>query len=185
MNIINPHSFLRASCLLLFVTAINASAPIACFAQYSLPSQAPSADPLDAPVAPIDPDVKAKIMQSIAESLRAEPDKAVAPATDDPVLEDVLSIIRNRGSVLQGSALDPSATPDTTSKYSPEDQATGDVAPSAAVYVACEQLLRTARQLSKLPAPNASRTNLIREMRREAARMLIEAISLETATLTP
>jgi hypothetical protein len=109
----------------------------------------------------------------------------------DPILDDVLEVIRRRGSVLQGSVLDPQnetesviiGVPSLDSRDAAANK--GDAAEAAAVYHVAEQMLRVARLLEKLPNQDAERAGMIRGMRNQATRLLIQTLSREAIAPTP
>lgn len=80
--------------------------------------------------------------------------------TGDPVLDDILSVLNQRGSILKGSVLD---TPETQPKKNKE---------KGNRYRAAEFLLRASRVLEGLGDLNPSQTDLIKKMRSESAQLL-------------
>lgn len=113
-----------------------------------------------------------------------------APNSGDMVLDDVLEIIRRRGSVLDGSSLDPANDDAPLIINLPPEPRSGDVPASSAVYDAAEQLLRSARLLEKLSRTGDSsidedRAKLVRSMRSQAGRLLIQAIVRDADSMTP
>jgi hypothetical protein len=112
------------------------------------------------------PEVAEKIRQALNSETQVE--EAGNPQTGDMVLDDVLGIIRKRGSVLDGSSLD---------QPSSESQSTVTSNPSRRAYAA-EQLLKSARLLERIDSldasEQASRVDLIRKIRAEAAKLLSE-----------
>ncbi len=82
----------------------------------------------------------------------------------DAVLEDVIGIIKQRGSVLDGSSLDPDAV--ATAESTTETN-------SARAHVA-EQLLKASRMLEQVRGPGDRRAELIGQMRDEARQLLSE-----------
>ena len=123
-----------------------------------------------------------RVQQLMQEALRSD---GRAPASGDQVLDDVLRVLRQRGSVLDGSTLDPEhentpPSPDGPNESSkqPNDSLgkrfrripSPSVAPQRAR--AAELLLRTARVLENLGPVGENRRKLIQELRREAVRVL-------------
>ena len=95
------------------------------------------------------------------------------PVTDgDPVLDDLLQLIRRRRSVLDGTALDPKYDFEASGSPSRDTQATDPNTLEDDKAFAAESLLRSARLLSQLAAPDPSRRELITRMRQEAAKLL-------------
>ena len=80
--------------------------------------------------------------------------------TGDPVLDDILGVLNQRGSILKGSVLD---TPETQPKKNKE---------KGNRYRAAEFLLRASRVLEGLGDLNPSQTDLIKKMRSESAQLL-------------
>ncbi|QDT03649.1 hypothetical protein K227x_20330 [Rubripirellula lacrimiformis] len=95
----------------------------------------------------------------------------------DGVLEDVFNVIRDRGSILDGSILDDSADQESQTEVrnrggSKKTHSVSDR--GSAVHrraVAAEQLLRAARLLVRVDGEDAQ-NDLVRQMRSEAARLL-------------
>ncbi|EMI18910.1 secreted protein [Rhodopirellula maiorica SM1] len=84
--------------------------------------------------------------------------------SSDPLLDDVLGIIKSRGSILDGSSLDPALeTPAATAGIDRDANAR-----------AAESLLRSARLLSEIEPRDSARTELVAKMRHEAWRLLGE-----------
>ncbi len=81
----------------------------------------------------------------------------------DGVLDDVLDIIKKRGSILDGSALDDRTDETVT--------ASADASRNAMV---AEQLLKTSRLLQSIGGQDKMRVDLVKRMRTEAARLLSE-----------
>ncbi len=96
-----------------------------------------------------------------------------APVTDgDPVLDDLLQLIRRRGSVLDGTVLDPSSDFDVPTHDPNARQASDPRAVEDDMAFAAESLLRSARVLSQLGPPDPDRRELITRMRLEAGKLL-------------
>ncbi|MCG8653628.1 MAG: hypothetical protein MI861_27570 [Pirellulales bacterium] len=93
----------------------------------------------------------------------------------DVVLDDILRVIRQQGSVLDGSVLDPKACQSSLLK----EDSLADAPPPASsqeeisqrAYTA-ELLLLTSRRLEQIGAVDKTRKQLVAEMRDEAARLL-------------
>jgi hypothetical protein len=85
--------------------------------------------------------------------------------TGDGVLDDVLGIIKQRRSILEGSSLDPiDIDSETTEKP-------GSVSKMA---LAAEQILKAARLLENVGRPDQDRADLVKRMRAEAVKLLSE-----------
>ncbi|TWU24947.1 hypothetical protein Pla52o_12440 [Novipirellula galeiformis] len=119
--------------------------------------------PSDAP--PTQGETKANSIETkIRRALDGAPDGV---NSSDPLLDDVLGLIQSRGSILDGSSLDPAMETPLASEQGPSDL---DNRARAA-----ECLLRSARLLQRLGPPSASRNELVTKMRHEAGRLLTEA----------
>lgn len=101
-----------------------------------------------------------RIQRIIRDSL----EQGSAAETGDPVLDDVLQVIKNRPSILQGSSLDPAVDQD-----SPKPDSTVSARAHAA-----ECLLRAARVLERIDLADENRRELVNQMRRESVRLLTE-----------
>ena len=86
-------------------------------------------------------------------------------SSSDPLLDDVLGIIKSRGSILDGSSLDPALE-------HPGSAAGTDRDSNAR---AAESLLRSARLLNQIEPRDSARTELVAKMRYEAWRLLGES----------
>lgn len=131
------------------------------------PKLQPEAPTLDTiPVSPVpNPDQQQKKVQIALES-------DVLVTDSDPLFDDLLQLIRRKGSVLDGTILDPA---NESKVFSTEDQsgnASQQNATDDARAFAAESLLRSARLLSHLSAPDTDRRELISRMRLEAAKLL-------------
>lgn len=174
---------LRTKVSLIACVAITLSASSISLAQLEVPRDAvipaPAEPPRNHPAA----------QSKIAESLDQENQSQDPKPTGDPILDDVLEIIRRRGSVLRGSALeDANQTPKIAIIETDEPLrsiAGGEISPSISVYLAAEQLLKASRTLERLGGPSNDRSELIRAMRSHAAKLLIDAISQDTPTQFP
>ena len=121
--------------------------------------------------------------EKIAEFLRKNK-AAEAKASGDPVLDDVLDVIRRQGSVLDGSALDPNAPSEAIVPVPGWDADRGSAAlqGSDAGYVAAEHLLKAARSLQQVQSRSREDAELVRAMRRRAAKLMIDTLSRDPAT---
>lgn len=81
----------------------------------------------------------------------------------DPVLDEMLQIIRRKGSVLKGSVLD--------AELNTEDSELARSVSNENAWAA-ESLLRAARTLSKLKPLDAQQRDMVNRMRHEAAKLL-------------
>ncbi len=104
--------------------------------------------------------------------IRAALDGGVPVTDGDPVLDDLLQLIRRRGSVLDGTALDPSNDFEASGPHASEAKSTDPITLEDDKAFAAESLLRSARLLSQLGVPDAARRELITQMRQEAAKLL-------------
>lgn len=105
------------------------------------------------------------------------------PAAAPGILGDVLEVIRQRGSILDGSVLDPKNENPLETKEQPTqgsdpgvDRRTPTLKPSN-VRVA-ESLLRSARLLESIPGGDEDRRALVRKMRIQATRLLVQTYPL-------
>jgi hypothetical protein len=85
--------------------------------------------------------------------------------TGDGVLDDVLGIIKQRRSILQGSSLDP---------INSDSQTTGGRHSVSKMALAAEQVLKAARLLENVGRPDQGRADLVKRMRAEAVKLLSE-----------
>ena len=129
----------------------------------------------------------AKVIETIRRALNDDPD---AQRSDDPILDDVLSVIKQQGSVLDGSVLDRpgngSSLDETVAGESLPDASTlegcletnhDDRSASARVTskaLAAERLLKAARILEQVRPLDSARLELVQQMRRETVRLLSE-----------
>ncbi len=88
--------------------------------------------------------------------------KTPAGQTNDPILNDVLNVIRQQGSVLDGSSLDLPSGDAAESVESTDSQRA----------LAAELLLRTSRTLEQIGPVDKTRQQLVKQMRGEAVRLL-------------
>ena len=98
--------------------------------------------------------------QKIRKALEGESDDT---NSGNGVLNDVLDVIKQRGSILAGSSLDDRATPPRHTEDSASRKA-----------LVAEQLLKASRLLRSLGDPDKNRSTLIDQMRREAKKLLSE-----------
>lgn len=105
------------------------------------------------------------------------------PSSSDPILSDVLDVIRRQGSVLDGSSLDEAPATDM-----PQDAAdsgdSGDLPLDPKLegdrrYQVAESLLRSARLLQQLGSADPEQTQLIRAMRHRALALMIQSAASE------
>ena len=83
--------------------------------------------------------------------------------SDDPVLDEVLQVIGERGSILDGSSLDEIKTTEHVEKPK---------IGSSKRAIAAESLLKAARKLEKLGSINKTQAALVAQMRRQAVELL-------------
>jgi hypothetical protein len=137
--------------------------------------------PEDAPVveiAPIPNSLKnnSKTEQKIREALQGN----AVQGTGDPLLDDVLQMIRKDGSILRGTQFDPqrlerelsvnsSHAPGVEHSESPSNAGDAEIRARAA-----EMLLRSARFLMQIGPVDEIRKATADQMRREAVRLLLE-----------
>jgi hypothetical protein len=104
-------------------------------------------------------------------------DAEVEPS-GDVVLDSIIDQLRSKGSVLQGSVLDPHepASPQAGAQQLGAQQLGAQQAqpPSEQACLVAEQLLRSARMLSQLEdhTSDPARRQLIDQLRHQAARLL-------------
>jgi hypothetical protein len=115
---------------------------------------APKASPL-----PTDP-APSRIQDTIRQALDGKSERG---KYGNGLLDDVLDVIKERGSILDGTWLDD--------RNADADHKPADAGHKA--YVA-EQLLKTSRLLEALGTPGNDRITLIRQMRGEAVKLLSE-----------
>jgi hypothetical protein len=84
-------------------------------------------------------------------------------SSGDGVLDDVIGVINQQGSILDGSSLDDRPIPDLDRTSSETSRA-----------IAAEQLLKASRLLEKLGRSDKSRRVLVKQMRGEAAKLVSE-----------
>lgn len=130
----------------------------------------------------------------IEQALRQQAIDPTAPprSTGDPILDDVLDVIRRQGSLLDGSSLDPrSEAPDTLPReVDPSDRVPPPPSPGLpglelpavaqhpdARFHAAESLLRAARELAALGSRDRASNELIAAMREQATMLLVDEYS--------
>ncbi len=94
----------------------------------------------------------------------------------DPILNDVLDVIRQRGSVLDGSSLDE--TPHAEMQPHAHDAAYPQpprMSDADRRYQVAESLLRSARLLQQLGASDPEQAQLIQSMRQRALKLMIQS----------
>lgn len=105
------------------------------------------------------------------------------PQIADPILNDVLDVIRHRGSVLDGSSLDEEANADTVPNlsdraYSPPPRGSD----RDHRYQVAESLLRSARLLQQLGSTDPEQAQLIRSLRQQALTLMIQSAAQENSS---
>ncbi len=114
------------------------------------------ADPPDKPANSIEQRIRKTLDGSVPDS-----------SSEDPILDDILKVIRNRGSVLDGSSLDVETIENT------ENKSTGTQTSDRNHNVfTAECMLRSARLLSQAKPLDETRKRLVIQMREEARRLL-------------
>jgi len=159
---------------------------------YELPKDATKTE-LQEVVVPLSDAVKRKIAEALARD--AQPNES-SGSTGDPILDDVLNVIRRQGSVLDGSSLDPQSgqlksieqqnipvagqampiTPGEQAPIFPMISEASFSGPDARFHVA-ESMLRAARELAALPGRDQQRNRLIAAMREQATVLMIDEFS--------
>lgn len=159
---------------------------------FQLPENATEAE-LQEVVVPLSDAVRRRISEALARDAKQD---EPGGSTGDPILDDVLDVIRRQGSVLDGSSLDakspspitvveqesPGAVaapalgpglPVPAPSFDPQQSFSG---PDARFHVA-ESLLRASRELSTLPGRDQQRNRLIAAMREQATVLMIDEFS--------
>jgi hypothetical protein len=157
---------------------------------------------LEQVVVPLSDAVKKRIAAALAQDAsRGAAPGGMAPSSGDPILDDVLDVIRRQGSVLDGSSLDPKINPANGSDrvdapimvdprsavrqspnvypMLPSTDAFSVHGPDARFHVA-ELLLRAARELAALPDRDAQRNRIISAMREQATVLMIDEFSQDS-----
>jgi hypothetical protein len=108
-----------------------------------------------------------------AESIirRAFSERGPIQPTGDGVLDDVLEVIRDRGSILDGSSFDPRADPDRAPRRRHDLVGTSTGRHVDRVRLA-ELLLKSARLLEQVEPVDETRRELVNRMRLETVRLL-------------
>ncbi len=144
------------------------------------------------------------VRRRISDALRQEQKSGGQPqSTGDPILDDVLNVIRRQGSVLEGSTLEAMLDVPNLSATDPVDPADPGQAPrlltplprgiaadagmpsapfpasvassaSEMRFYVAESLLRSARELAALPGMDAQRRRLVAAMREQATVLMID-----------
>jgi hypothetical protein len=110
------------------------------------------------------------------EKIRQALDGKATDETGDGVLDDVLGVIKSRGSILDGSSLDPDAPlsdPPASGQQSAAAKHPSD-STDREKSRAAELLLKTARKLEEIRPGNRSRREMVKKMRSEAVKLLSE-----------
>lgn len=160
-------------------------------------------------VIPLSDEVRRRIEAALRRPAADDQGRPLPPATTgDPILDDVLEVIRRRGSLLDGSSLDPQAEsladelpapppalpPLRRQPWSPSDRMSeglgrddADELPGVvnrdARFDAAEALLRAARKLATLPGGDEGAQRLIAAMRERATMLLLDEFSPTAAQL--
>lgn len=111
------------------------------------------------PIEPPKP-ADAEVVDTIRKALSDGPE---AQHVNDPILDDVLQVINERGSILDGSSLSPKTN---TESFPPTE--------AASKALTAERLLKAARLLERIEPQDHSRRALVKQMRRETVRLLSE-----------
>lgn len=139
------------------------------------PPQAPPTDeqPIEIPKLEVVPIAPARNTEQQHDKIRAALDGGTPVTDGDPVLDDLLQLIRRRGSVLDGTVLDPSNEFDGPGSSASGAGATDRNTIEDNKAFAAESLLRSARMLGQLGTPDDARRELMTRMRQEAAKLLV------------
>ena len=111
------------------------------------------------------PPADVQVIDTISKALSDDPEARGTgdPIMGDPIMDEVLQIIKKRGSILDGSSLDL------------RSEAAADRSPERTnKNLTAERLLKAARLLEQIEPQDHARRQLIREMRRETVRLLSE-----------
>lgn len=161
-------------------------------------------------VIPLSDEVRRRIEAALRRPASDDQGRPLPPATTgDPILDDVLEVIRRRGSLLDGSALDPQeelaaddlsrppallppigrrqgsageSLSDLLGREVAGDGLDGAVNRDAG-FEAAEALLRAARKLSALSGDDEGAQRLIAAMRERATMLLLDEFSPSAAQL--
>jgi hypothetical protein len=145
---------------------------------YELP-QGATAEELQQVVVPLSDAVKQRITEALANPAQQG---GVGGSSGDPILDDVLNVIRRQGSILDGTSLDESLDraplpASGASERLPNRQSSkaGDSADER--FFTAECLLKAARKLAALSDGDAQRQRLVAAMREQAAMLMIDEFS--------
>ena len=115
------------------------------------------------PIQPTDKALESAIQNQIRKALHEDG----VVESGDAMLDDVLNVLKQRGSILDGSALSESidSSPDTSPKHAKADRQNKRAR-------AAESLLKASRLLQQLGQNDPKQTALIQQMRLESIRLL-------------
>jgi len=173
------------------IALIITSTPSPALAQFTVPDASAVPQLTDEQ---LHPGAEEKISKSLQAPQHGAGDASATAKTTsgDPILDDVLDVIRKQGSVLRGSELDPeSDLPSIPLNDGFQSQERSRPSPSSesnrthSSYLVAEQLLRSARALESLDGMTDRRSELIHGMRSQAAKLLIDAISKDAQPIQP
>jgi len=154
-------------------------------------------------VVPLSDAVKRRITEALRKEGQAGGQGDAPASSGDPILDDVLDVIRRQGSVLDGSFLEvpsddesgraelpsraplrfPDSAPPIPGSAMPIPRYAADGVPTAdARFHVAESLLRAARKLAALPGADVDRNRLVAAMREQATVLLIDEFSREFET---
>jgi len=106
-----------------------------------------------------------------ADKIRAAlQDRQPPTPSGDPILDDVLQIIKQRGSILDGSSLDHGI--DSSAEQASRSPTRDAAGPSVIKFRTAEQLLKAARMLEKIDPHDLARQELVEMLRRETVRLM-------------
>ncbi|TWT79916.1 hypothetical protein CA13_13260 [Planctomycetes bacterium CA13] len=117
-----------------------------------------------------------------AEAMRRDVERSASqPRVDVPITEDVQQIIRDLGSVLDGSSLDPANAPaSATTGGAARNTVQGFKRKGSKRIRVAETLLRNSRNLEMTTPLDKPRRELVAQMRREAIRLIQESLIQES-----
>ncbi len=140
---------------------------------------------LQQPLTPLpqpDADARRRFNEAVQRRIQQALENGDDTPTGDPILDGTLNAIRRQGSVLQDWPADQALFSTPASGASPPGNLQPGGLPAGglhaggttdeAYYHTAEALLRSARLLSRLPGQDATRQQLIQQLRREAVRCL-------------
>ena len=172
--------------------------------------ETPAAGGVQQVVIPLSDEVRRRIEAALKRPASDDQGRPLPPATTgDPILDDVLEVIRRRGSLLDGSALDPqeesaaddlsrppALVPPIGRRQGTAGESLSDllgrevegagidgVVSREAGFEAAEALLRAARKLSALSGDDEGAQRLIAAMRERATMLLLDEFSPSAAQL--